>query len=110
MSRSIFGWDLPPGVTSDMINGEDMNPVCEDCGLLDEDAGGCPYDRDERFCHKISLITECSNCKKKLYRVQGLFKKEELAHGYELCFCCSEKCANELQDKLSKESEGVFKG
>jgi hypothetical protein len=35
MSRSIFGWDLPPGVTTRMLPGYD-DPPCEICGRGDD--------------------------------------------------------------------------
>ena len=98
--NKLFGWDLPPGVTSNMIEDtcSGYNSQCEECDLFDDELGKCPYTDNEEWCHKISLITECENCKKKMNKVQGAFKKEEIADfdSYMQFFCCSVKCAKEI--------------
>jgi hypothetical protein len=44
MSRSIFGWDYPPGVNS--VPGDDPDPPCEVCG------------KDPAIC----ICPECLTC------------------------------------------------
>lgn len=80
-----------------------MPPECEDCDLYNEDLNTCPYAGNEGYCHKISLVTKCAKCGKALCKVQGLFKQEEIAYYYEAMFCCSKKCADELQKEVDEE-------
>ena len=103
MADRLFGWDLPPGVTSSMIEDQVMPITCEECEIYDEKLGTCPYMGNENWCYKLSLVKECANCKKKLCKVEGAFTKEEIVIGYELHFCCSKKCSEELQNKLQEE-------
>ena len=97
----IFGWDLPPGVTSAMIEEQAyVPPECEDCELYDEELGTCPYMDNVDYCYKRATVKKCANCGKKMCKVKGLFEDSEIVCDVCLMYCCSDKCAAELQDKV----------
>lgn len=108
MSSSVFGWSYPPGCSG--VPGDDVPQVCLDCELCDEVVGSCPYEGIEDYCFKLSLVKECAECKKKLCKVQGAFKPEQIACGYEQAFCCSKECRDKLQAKIDEELGEMYEG
>ena len=111
MSGNIFGWSLPPGCST-LPGEEQLNPPqCEDCQDYDEDKQKCPYgdwaidNVDFDKCPKISTIAKCDNCNKEINKVKADIPKEHIATGYGVCFCCSELCAKELQNKFDRDVE-----
>lgn len=111
MSGNIFGWSLPPGCSTLPSEEQLTPPQCEDCQDYDEDTQKCPYGDwatdNVNFdkCPKVSTIEKCDNCKKEINMVRADIPKEHTAYGNDTCFCCSESCAKELQDKIDKEFE-----
>jgi len=59
MSRSVFGWDYPPGAANDPNapwNQEDPPEECPMCGQPNSDEEGNPvFDEDPIFCSRVCL-------------------------------------------------------
>ncbi len=68
MSKLDFGWELPPGVTHQMIEdavgGDDEDPYCIDCNTDTTDM------KDDFKCKECG-ITLCSVCYKSHHKMCG---------------------------------------
>lgn len=84
-----------------------MMNECKECKMLEPIAGACPYDLGDQFCFHVSLVTNCGKCKKRLWRVQGLFPKDHVArNGTYNVYCCSKECCDKAKsefDELRRE-------
>lgn len=109
--KNIFGWSLPPGCGTLPDEEQLCPPKCEECEDYNDENQTCPYGSwgDDNVlyekCPKISMIMSCDNCNKLINKVIADIPKENTATLYDVNYCCSEKCANELQKKFDKEIE-----
>jgi len=112
----VFGWSLPPGCST--LPNEEYHP-CEDCELITEIKTQfgtkmvCPagnFGTDKNPCNPNfdrcpihSFIATCNNCKKRIEEFIADIPKEHSTFCYDVEYCCSKKCAEELKKKFDKE-------
>jgi len=112
MSDRIFGWSLPPGVST--LPGEEYIP-CEDCRNID-DNGNCPAGDSEKpdwdMCPVVNFIDKCDRCGKSLKVLMKYMPKEHIVCEYfsgEPIYCCSKECADKVRLENDKNAEAEEK-
>ena len=87
MSRSIFGWDLPPGCSMRDIEraaGGDLPPCCENCQRPDEEL--CETEEQMNQCPEYIALCEKQDAQNKA-EADGLYQMylEDLEIEGKLC-------------------------